>query len=216
MAERTTFERVGRYVTRLRREQLPALFREVATDVLLLVGKLGSENLSGRFYPRNTKNSALALWFQRALQAEVDYGAGRITTGVPASHQFGRIIALQEEGGTIVPRKRKYLRIPRPIAMLPSGFERDQYSWMEADGFHSFSLHDAIGTPRNPFFVLKTGGGALARRRGGKKSSIEVWYDLKKSQTVESRESVGAAVQDAWAALPAVVKGHLQRLEATA
>ena len=217
MAEPATFAGVSEYFRKLRVKQIPQLFREIATDVLLMVGKLGAENLSGRFHPRNTKRSILAAWFQRALRAHVDYAAGRITTGLPGEHQFARIIGLEEEGGTIVPRIRQYLRIPRPIAMLPSGFERAPdhapLSWMEADGFHSFSLHDAIGTRLNKFFVLPIQGGVLARRSGGKKSPVEIWYDLRKQQVVASTESVGAAVGDTVAALPAIIKGHLRRLE---
>jgi hypothetical protein len=219
MAQRTTFDAVAKYFRKLRVERIPILFRELATDILLLVGKLGAENLSGRMHPRNTKRNILAAWYQRALKAHVDYSRGRITTGVPGDHQFGRIITLEEEGGTIVPRIRQWLRIARPIAMLPSGFERAPdsvpLSWVESDGFHSFSLHDAIGTPQNTFFVIpQSGGPVLARRRGGKKSSIEVWYDLRKEQRVPSTESVGAAVDDTRTAVPALIQQHLRALEA--
>ena len=120
---------------------------------------------------------------------------GALRRSVRVKHYRGRTVmmvggrnaphaVLQELGGTVRPRRRKYLTVPLPNALTASGAQSGKYRIREKDG--------KFVTDAGPTFVMRSKRGNLligVRRKNRKKVvlSRDLLYVLKREVTVPPR-----------------------------
>lgn len=155
------------------------LMRRVATDWEreMVIGQFSG------YYPgltsgRKLRNRSGAL--RSSVKASVVGGSTLGSVGVQftAGSAAAGYATIQEYGGVVRPKKRKYLRVPLPAAMTSSGVVRagvkpirSGSGWRTADG--------------NPTFVRAKNGRAVVYQKKG--SAVEPLFVLKGSVKIKGR-----------------------------
>lgn len=115
---------------------------------------------------------------------------------------------IHETGGTITPKRSRYLRIPTQFIKTPAGVVRGPYQ-----------VADARSIPNT--FIRKTRAGTLAiwqvqvsGRKGARSSIIPIFW-LKPSVFIPARPVKEPAERDATPPITANIQGHIARAERT-
>lgn len=114
---------------------------------------------------------------------------------------------LQERGGTVSPKKRKFLTIPVGAAMTGSGVKRfDAPTALRSGAFFPTKAGGAFV----PMIARRGGPGIRAARKGG--FSFVSLFTLKSSVTIPARPVWGLAFERAARALPALVESLIAKV----
>jgi len=169
-------------------EGLDAAGREV-------VGVVKERFLSGQAL--NVRSGHL----RRSIGHETDTGALTVKVGPLAAAKGGdgtpiAYAAIHEFGGTIKPKRGKWLTIPSELAMTPAGVPR---------------YPSARDVPGLRFQPIDGSRALLVKDRKGRRARSEVWYYLVRSVTMPARPYLRPAASVSRNRFQRTIENHVSR-----